>query len=470
MAKKDDQKTTISGISHAFRQAADFAGRHLQTAALGASLLVGADLMSSWLFSTTSLVTPLIAGSAGAFAGLIGGIGALLLTSKMTVANALGLGSKMKLSAMAIGVAIGSLNTIPELFVSLGSVYRGAIELGLGNVIGSNIAHTLLILGTTAAVAGIARAKDLSWKFNSLMLAGTTALFGSQLAFGNLYPAAGLGMLAAGAYYLKRHLPRRESNPHNHTHEHGHEHRHEDDRHGHQEGEVGACLFHDHGESEDEKRARKRPRWLNAAIAGSGMAGLIAASSLVVDSGINLANSFNLASLGFNINFGFSQALVGSMFVAIGTSLPELFVNLEAIRRRNSDMAVGNILGCSIINTLVAGGALSLFAGGMPSLSGMFSGVAVPEAFSPQTTSGLFNLYAFAGSSGILAAILLSTKGAVSRLKGALALLAYTGYLAGSIAVNDGKAPHLHDHGQKQGAAPMMVAAATPLRTPPKPT
>lgn len=395
--------------------------------------LQSAALLTSLLLGTTALASPFISTAAGAGAILAGSIGLLTLNGKTALQNTLALGKKHHLSALTLGLVIGSLNTVPEVMISLGSAFRGAIELGIGNVVGSNIAHTLFILGATAAVAGIARPKDLSWRFNALVMAGTTALFGSQLVYGSLVPAAGVAMLGMGAWYLKKHLFSGKPATHDHAPQ-SHDHEHHDHDHDHDD-ETGTYVFHDHSDDESDRKAMDSPRWMNLALASAGMAGLMASADLIVRSGVSLAESFNLSAAG--VDFSLSQAAIGAVIVAIGTALPELTINLQAIRKNHSDLAIGNILGCSIINTLIAGGVLSL------------SGAAVPPAFSPHTAMGLVNIGAFMGSAGLLTATLMTTKGTLSRWQGGIALAAYAAYLTGALMLNDGKSPlPVHQHGQ----------------------
>ncbi len=416
----DHKKNKQFSAKSAFQSVAQYVRENkLQSGALLTSLLLG----------TTALSTPLISTPIGASAVLGGAFFLLLQNTKTTVPNMLALGSKWGLSAMSLGLLIGAINTVPEMMVSLGSAFHGAIDLGVGNIVGSNIAHTLLILGATAAIAGVSKAKDLSWKFNSYVMAGTTALFGSQLIYGTLSPIVGLAMLASGGYYIKDRLFSGQKNDHDHHHDHDHDH----------EEEIGTCLFHDHDDDEDIQKAKERPRWLNTVLAGGGMLCLVTDSDLIVRSGVSLANDFNMSS------FGLTEAAIGTVIVAIGTSLPELSINLKAIKNKHSDLAIGNVLGCSITNTLIAGGVISL------------TGAPVPEAFNPSTAMGMVNTSVFMGSAALLTATLLATKGAMTRWMGGLALAGYAAYITSALMLGDGKAPEIHQHGKIESPALTMT-------------
>lgn len=400
------EKFTLRG---AFKQVVDYVRKKkVESGVLATSLLLG----------TTALATPMLSTAAGAAALMAGSIYLLTKTTDITLDNMLGFGSKMGMSALSLGLLIGGLNTIPEVMVSLSAVAKGAMDIGVGNVVGSNIAHVLLILGATAAVAGIGKSqKGLSWKFNTAVMTGATALFGAQLVTGSMYPAVGLGMLGLGAYYLKKRL---------FTGKDGAAlTKLEDDC------ETGTCLFHDHGhghEHDHDEDVHKRPAWFSAALGGAGLVGLMGSASLLVQSGSALAQQ----------GFGMSEALVGAVAVALGTSLPELMISVKAAMKDHSELAVGNVVGCSIFNTLIAGGVMSVAMGA--------GGIDVPAAFNPSTSFGLLNLGAFAGTSGLLAAVLMANKGAVKRWQGIGMLGLYGAYVAGSIALNGGNIDHLHKH------------------------
>jgi len=400
----------------------------LESLALGSSLTLGGLMM------TTSLVSPLLSSPWGAAALLGGSIALLLQNSKTTVANTLGFGNKLGATAMTMGLVVGSLNTIPEVAVSLSALQQGAYDLGLGNVVGSHIAHTLLILGVTAAAVGISKAQDLSWKFNTYMMAGAAGLFGAQLTMDHFSPYLGAAMMGLGGYYIwKRFKGRNDDNGHNHAdrHQDGHDHDHD---HDHNE-DIGLCLFHDHDDDDDIRKAKERPRWFNAMLAGGGMLGLLAAAQAIVASGVNVASSFNTSALGFDLN----QATIGAIVIALGTAAPEIAISIEAIRKKHADFAIGNVLGCSITNTLIAGGALSLVGG--------FADVAIPQAFHLDTTMGLLNFATFAGTTALLTGTLLATKGAISRVQGALAVTAYAAYVGASLYLSNGDLDNIHRHG-----------------------
>ncbi len=424
-------------LKNAFQSAIHYVCENkVQSAALAVSLLLGA----------TALTTPLIATAGGAAVILGGSLCLLVQNAKTLVPNIIALGKKQHLSAMTLGIMLGSLNTVPEVLTTMQSAFQNAIELGIANVTGSNVVHNLFILGMATTVAGLAKTKDLSWRFNALMMTGGSALFASQFIYGSLTPAIGAVMLGLGGWYLQRHFfshhghKQEQEHKHDSCHHHDHEHHHEHDEHDHHEhDEYGHdhCHGHSHIDEEEEIRADRRPRWLNLALSCVAMAGLLAASGLAVESAVNLADKFNFA--GFHL----SQAAIGAAIIATGGALPEVFITLDAIKKRQGDLAVGNVLGCGVVNTLFAGGALCL----MPLISSDFNSV-VPEVFRPHTASGIATITAFVGSSALLTATLMATKGALNRWQGALALTSYVAYLGGAIFLSDGKTLPTHEHGR----------------------
>jgi len=427
----------------------------VQSAALLASLTVGA----AGLIGTTAL-TPFITSPWGAGAALIGGLALLIQNSRTTIENILPMGKKMGMAAGTLGVMIGSINTIPEVFVSVGSALQGAMDLGTGNIIGSNIAHMLVVLGVPAAVMEIGKSKDLSWQFNTCMMAGTAALFGAQLVAGAFSPLAGIGMLGMGGYYIHRRLFSKNETIPKHKHEHHHDHDHTL----HHQEEIGSCLFHDHSDDKEEKQALARPKWLNTVLSGGGMLGLAAAANLIVKGGSHLAASFNTGAAGA---FTLTEATIGTLIVAIGTSLPEIAISIEAIRKKQSDLAIGNVLGCSIVNTLIAGGILS--ASGLLNDFSLAS-IPVPDAFNIATKEGLLNTGFFIGTAAVMTGALFATKGAVNRWMGGASLLAYTGYVLATLTLNNGVMPETrHHHGSGHDDNTVTLVEKAPQTRPSSP-
>lgn len=413
-------KKRFSSLRTAFAQASAHAQKNKKQSL---SLLTAAALLG-----TSALTAPFIATPLGAAAIALT---TLLMISPLgngVVDNALAFRDKKKIDSFTMGVLIGSLNTIPEMAVSLMALLGGTPALGLSHIVGSNIMHTLPILGLTAIVAGgIGKSRGLSWKFNTLMMAGGTIAFGAQLAAGAFSPIIGGLMLAGAGYYLWREISQSKKNK---THDHDHDHNHA-------EGE--ACHLHSH--SHDHGAAANDPNtppWINAGWTLASMGALVTASHFLVKSAAQFASS---------------QALIGAFVVALFTALPELTINIKAARKKETDMAVGNVMGCNLFNTLAVGGIASF--GGLVGLS-------VPAALGLGTPLGMLSIAAFTGSAVLMSAALLANKGGLKKWQGYAATGLYVAYAAAAVALNGGKAPSTihHNDNDEQKTPPAAVISS----------
>jgi cation:H+ antiporter len=376
----------------AFARVAAYARENkMEAVAIGTAALLG----------TTALTTPLMATTLGALGLMAGSFYLLLKTSDVVVNNASAIGKKMGIPPLLLGLGLGAITSLPELFVSVGAAMNGTPELGIGNIVGSNIANILLILGATAAIRPII-SKGLSWKFNTLAMAGATVAMGVGLAAGVLSPIAGIGLLAlAGAYMCGCYKAEKADELRE---------------------RVKAQVMPEPAEQKiPEATAQtsidKLPTWLNALWGAAGVGGLIASADLLINSATVSATTL-----------GVSPALVGALAIAIGTSLPELAVNIKAALKGETAMAVGNILGSNIFNVLMVGGAVGL------------AGAAVPPEFGPGTAYGLLNMTAFGGSAALLTAALLKGKGSLQRWHGWAGLGLYAAFTGASVMMAGGAA------------------------------
>lgn len=264
---------------------------------------------------------------------VIGFLG-LFLGGEFLVRGAVGIARRFGLSPLVIGLTVVGFGTsMPELLVSVQAALGGTPAIAMGNVVGSNIANILLILGVSAVIApvGIAFAglrRDLA-----VMLAATVLLWGMILG-GVLGRTEGLILCAGLLAFLRAAL-----------------------RSG--QGVVNPELF-----SAEEPP----PLWRSALIAVAGLAVLLVSARLLIDSATALARAF-----------GISEAVIGLTIVAIGTSLPELATSVVAALRRQADISVGNVVGSNIFNIL---GILGITAAVAPiPVEPRFAGVDMTLAF-----------------------------------------------------------------------------------------
>lgn len=245
------------------------------------------------------------------------GLGLLVLGGDMLVKGAVNLSLRLGISPLIVGLTVVAFGTsAPELIVSMSAALRGATDIALGNVVGSNIANVLVILGATAMVSEIVtKGHDLreSW---AMMIAASMLLIG--LAFtGQIGRLAGLALLAALAAVLWRQISTaRAERP--------------DQIEGAHLGATGRNIV----------------LWLAV--------GLVA---LPVGAQLLVAGATDIARL-----MGISEAVIGLTLVAIGTSLPEMAASVASALRGRADMALGNVVGSNIFNALSILGLTALVA------------------------------------------------------------------------------------------------------------
>ncbi|MCX8195249.1 MAG: sodium:calcium antiporter [Candidatus Micrarchaeota archaeon] len=245
----------------------------------------------------------------------------LAKSSELVVDNAAKLATFFKIRQLAVGMLLVAVSTsLPELSVSVISSVAKQGDIAAGNVFGSNIANILLILGTGAVLYGFKVGKE-SLADIALVLMLTTVisvyiLFHSQFATEGtaLGFYEGILLLVAAGWYSMHLLKKKKID------------REMDEKISRKEGLVAFILFFI-----------------------SVLAVLISAS-FVVDSAVKLANILGLA-----------KSFIGATLIAIGTSLPELSIDLQAMRKRHYGLAIGDAIGSNMINlTLVLGTAAVL--------------------------------------------------------------------------------------------------------------
>ena len=245
---------------------------------------------------------------------LILGFTALIKGGDWLVDGSVSIAKKFSIPSLVIGLTIVSFGTsTPELFVSVFASLNGSPDLAIGNVLGSNTANILLILGIAACIYPLRIRQNTIWKetpFSILaillvaFLASDTILDRAQIDILNRVDGIILLMFFAVFLYYIFTISK---------------HKHEEE-----------CT--DYAEMGTGK---------SALIILAGLAGLTLGGRWIVDAGISIASLF-----------GLSEAVIGLTIVAIGTSLPELAASAVAAYKRHADIAVGNVIGSNIFNTL----------------------------------------------------------------------------------------------------------------------
>jgi cation:H+ antiporter len=325
----------------------------------------GAQARSDVLLSAVLLVVSLLILTGGA---------------ELLVRGAVAIAKKMGVSAFFIGLTIVGFGTsTPELSTSLIAALKGSGDIAVGNVVGSNICNILLILGATALIRPIAVELRLV-RSELLVVAAVSCLPFVALATGHTVTRwQGLAMVALlGVYLWRGYLSgRREESA--------------------RQAELASELEREVGLNPDKPAS---PVIALVSIA-AGLALLIGGSFLLVRSASDIARGF-----------GISELVIGLTVVAFGTSAPELFTSVVAAVRRQSDIAVGNILGSNIFNIL---GILGITA------------AVSPQAIAPQ----VFRLDApLMLATAVLLAFFMRTGSKLSRAEGGVMLVGYAAYIA----------------------------------------
>lgn len=250
--------------------------------------------------------------------GLLLLLGAALLAAggDALVRGALGLAERSGLSPLLIGLLVVGFGTsMPELVVSLDAVLGGHPDIAVGNVVGSNIANILLILGLCALVAPL-HVTPLGLRRDASTVVGATILFMILVNGGMLGWQAGLGLIGLLAAYLTlSYWTERKAT------------------------DSPAASVHEAEAAAVQRYPTSLRRSL--AILIMGLLLLIGGSRIVLLGAVGVAEAL-----------GVSEALIGLTIVAVGTSLPELTISFIAALRRQADVAVGNVLGSNIFNLL----------------------------------------------------------------------------------------------------------------------
>lgn len=291
-------------------------------------------------------------------------VGAMLLTD-----GSVALAHRMHIPEFIVGLTIVAVGTsMPELTVSMISAVEGYGDMAIGNVVGSNIANTLLILGLCAVISPVLFTENnikrdvpinLGASVMLLLVASTSALIGR---------IEGIILLVAYVAMILFSI----------------------------RSERKAMTETKEENAKGDMSALRIVVWIIA-----GLAALIYGGDMFVDSATNIA-----------LAWGVSEAVIAITLVAVGTSLPELATNIASIAKGNASLALGNVLGSNIANILLILGACST----VTPLS--MGGVSMTDIYVVVATAVALLLFAiFWGDKRI------------TRIEGLLFLIFYIGYV-----------------------------------------
>ncbi|RKF20642.1 sodium:calcium antiporter [Altericroceibacterium spongiae] len=245
---------------------------------------------------------------------VLGGLAALAVGGEVLVRGAVGVARKTGLQPLLIGlVVIGFGTSMPELVTSVQAARAGSPNIAWGNIVGSNIANSLLVLGMAATVTPIIL-NGKGTRRDPLVVLTASALFAVLAWTGAEHWLLGIALLALlASYILARYVMERSD---------------------------------DTAPVENETANPTPQGWSKPLVETIlGLAALLIGGHILVSGSIELAGAL-----------GMSETLIGLTVVAIGTSLPELVTSIIAAWRGQSGVALGNVLGSNLYNILGIGG------------------------------------------------------------------------------------------------------------------
>ena len=308
---------------------------------------------------------------------LIVGFVALILGANWLVNGATSVGIRAKLSPLIIGLTIVAFGTsLPEMIVNVFSCAKGSPGLAIGNIIGSNTMNILLILGVSALiwpidVSRVSIRRDIPAGFVATLAITLMANYMFTGQSRTINWIEGIVLLLMGFAYLL--LTMLKNDPKE--------------------------------ETEDVQEAMPWGKTIIALIAG--IIGLYIGGELVSRNAQILAK-----------NWGMSESTIGLTVVATATSLPELITSIVAALKKNSGIAIGNVLGSNILNIFMVLGVSSIIT---------------PLPFEPMMNKQLMIL--FAANIFMLMFVFTGKGRKISRWEGALLTLGYVGFMWFSLAI-----------------------------------
>lgn len=263
---------------------------------------------------------------------IIGGLALLIVGGDIMVRGAVGVASRLGVSPLVIGLTLVGFGTsTPELVTSVQASLAGSPGIAVGNIVGSNIANILLIMGVAALVAPIA-VSSASLKRDGGIMIAAAVLFAALSAVADLSRLTGVVFVFLLIAYVVYSFRQEQATPADH----------------------GAA--YDKGEAALEVDEGFRPSRASSmawslALAIGGLTLVVVGGKFLVDGAVALARGY-----------GISETVIGLTIVAVGTSTPELVTSVVAAVRRHSEVAFGNVVGSNIYNILGIGGVTALIA------------------------------------------------------------------------------------------------------------
>jgi cation:H+ antiporter len=308
------------------------------------------------------------------------GVVMLIVGGDAFVRGSVAIAQRMGVSPLLIGLTLVGFGTsAPELVTSVQAALTGSPGIAVGNVVGSNIANVLLILGVAALIRPI-RTTPAAFKRDGSMVVLSALACAGVVLLGEVGRAMGAAFLLALAVYV------------------GLTYRHE-----RRTPDAGAALHAD----EAALRVRPMAPWAAVGLTALGLVLVLFGANRLVAGAVELARTA-----------GIPETIVGLTIVAVGTSLPELVTAVMAAVRGQADVAFGNVVGSNIMNVLGILGATALI-----------QPLAVPAQIA------VVDIWVMLAVTALLVAVAV-TGSRISRREGAGMLVIYLGYVGWLVATS----------------------------------
>ncbi|RPI41105.1 MAG: calcium/sodium antiporter [Bacteroidetes bacterium] len=300
---------------------------------------------------------------------MLAGLLLLFFSGKYLVESSVAIARRLRIPAMVIGLTVVALGTsAPELLVSIQAASKGFPEIAIGNIVGSNISNILLVLAITAVIFPISVPPSSVRKDWPIMMFVALLLFVFTLN-GNLGRAEGiLLLLFLAGYIIMTVIQSRKPGP----------------------------VYR------DDETGRGPKWWTAGVIFAASCAGLAFGADLLVNNAAIIAE-----------NLGLSQRVISVTMVAVGTSLPELVTCVIAALKKETDIAIGNIIGSNTMNIIAVLGMTSVI-----------------KPIGVERAIATFDIPWMIGTSLLLFLIMLpAVRSRINRWEGALMILIYLLYI-----------------------------------------
>ncbi len=300
---------------------------------------------------------------------VVGGLVLLAVAGEYFVRSAASIAIGLSISPLIIGLTIVAFGTsLPELSVSLSSALAGQPDIAVGNVIGSNIANVLLVLGAAAVISPFVT-ETTNIMRNSVVMIGATVFVCGLAMMGEVPRLAGGAMIIALIIYVVVTI----------------------------RADRNAAST---AETDIDDQVMAGGTVTHTLVLMASLAAIVWGASLLIDGAVFFARLL-----------GVSEAVIGLTMVAVGTSLPELVVSVIAAWRGHSAVAVGNVVGSNIFNILLILG---------------FTASITPLPMAAEISNR--DVWVMLVSS-LMLVFFLRSGGRLTRLEGAIALMCYGLYV-----------------------------------------